>query len=66
MIPGRRFTVVRQSDGHFLLEDVHRGEQVRVDACDRIGDQIERWLQTAEEPLSPVPPLTPITRSPDA
>lgn len=50
MIPGRRFTVLRQSDGHFLIEDLHTGERTRVDVTDGIGKQIERWLEPRTDP----------------
>ena len=64
MVPGRRFTVLRQSDGHFLIEDLHTGEQARVDALDRIGDQIRRWLDAPEQ-ATPTPSAS-TPRSPEA
>ena len=64
MVPGRRFTVLRQSDGHFLIEDLHTGEQARVDALDRVGDQIQHWLDApvAATPTARAPILPPRQR----
>lgn len=48
MLPGRRFTVRRQSDGQLVVEDSHSGEQTRVVGLAGIGEQIGRWLDAAD------------------
>ena len=66
MVPGRRFTVRLQSDGHIVVEDVHTGEQSRVAGLDGIGEQIGRWLDAGDPAANQTPPATSTSRSDQA